>query len=80
MRDVLDSPRFWLWFHGLRVVFWAVMLPVSYMTGWASLVPYVTALSIWALVETAAGNWQGARAEIRAQRAEKAAEDGQGVC
>jgi hypothetical protein len=80
VRDVLDSPRFWLYVHGIRTLVWMAMLPVSFVTGWANAIPYVTALSIWALVETAAGNWQGARAEIRAQRAEKAAEDGQGVC
>jgi hypothetical protein len=80
VREVLDSPRFWLYVHGIRTLAWMVMLPVSFVTGWASAIPYVTALSIWALVETAAGNWQSARAEVRAQRAEKAAEDGQGVC
>jgi hypothetical protein len=69
MRDAIDSPQFWVWFHGLRACLWVVMLPVSFVTGWAGLVPYVTALSIWALVETAAGAWQGARSEVRAKRA-----------
>jgi hypothetical protein len=70
LRVLLRLPRrarFWLWFHGLRTIFWIAMLPVSFATGWSNMIPYVTALSIWALVETAAGNWQAARAEVQAE-------------
>ena len=67
----MTTARRLVWFHGARTVFWIVMLPVSFIVGWSSLVPYVTALSIWALVETAGGNWQAAMAHLAAERAAK---------
>jgi hypothetical protein len=41
------------WLSLVRVVFWIVMIPVAFVLGWASSVPFVAFISLWALVETA---------------------------
>lgn len=41
------------------------MIPVSVVAGWVSLVEYVSALSIYALVTGHLSTWQAARVEVR---------------
>lgn len=51
------------------------MIPVSFFLHWLSSVTYVAALSLWALVS---GHWaarQGARTEVRQERAESSSGD-----
>ncbi len=39
--------------NGWLTIFWIAMIPVSIETGWVKSITYVSALSIWALVEPA---------------------------
>jgi hypothetical protein len=50
------------------VVFWIVMIPISYELGWLSSVAYVSALSLWALVSGHWSAWQAARVEVEQSR------------
>jgi hypothetical protein len=51
------------------------MIPVSFFLHWLSSVTYVAALSLWALVSGHWAAWQGARTEVRQERAEGASPD-----
>jgi hypothetical protein len=51
--------------NGWLTVFWIVMIPVSILTGWVTLIEYVSALSIYALVTGHLSTWQAARVEER---------------
>lgn len=58
-----NDPYFNLKFHYALMIFFIFMIPIS-VTMLANSVPYLVALSIWALI---AGHWaaaQGARGEI----------------
>lgn len=54
-------------YHGWATLFWMAMVPISFVTGLANLLSYVTALSLWALVSTEWGAWQGSRAEVKVE-------------
>jgi uncharacterized membrane protein YhaH (DUF805 family) len=51
-------------YHAASVVGWLVMIPVSIWTGLWHSVAFVTLISLWALVSTEMGAWQGSRAEV----------------
>jgi hypothetical protein len=51
--------------NGWLTVFWIVMIPVSVWTGWISSVPFISALSLWALVSGHLSAWQSSRVEVR---------------
>jgi len=59
-------------FHGWMTVGWAVMMPVSILTGWVNLVVYVSVLSIYALFIGHFSSWQAARVEVRQEEIEGA--------
>ena len=63
--SVQGDPTFMRRLNGWLTVFWIFMIPVSFLTGWASLTAYVTALSLWALVSGHWSAWQAARVEVR---------------
>lgn len=46
--------------HLLILALYAVLVPVSIATGWIYSVPFVSALSIWALVESRLGTYKAA--------------------
>ena len=52
-------------FHGWMTVFWALMMPVALITGWAEVVIYVSVISIYANMGTHFGAWQAARVEVK---------------
>lgn len=58
------SPMFMRRFNGFSVLFWLIMTPVSFITGWSSSVAFVTLLSLWALVMSSLGAWQSSRVEV----------------
>jgi hypothetical protein len=51
--------------HGWAAIFFIVLTPISWSLGWLSLVEYVSALSIWALVAAHWSAWQSARIEVK---------------
>lgn len=55
--------RFWLWFHGVKTVLWAVMIPIALLTPLQDSVPFLVFLSLEALVESSWASWQAAKAE-----------------
>jgi len=57
------SVTFWRKFHGWLTIFWAVMLPISLITGLKNSLPYIVGLSVYALMGTHFAAWQGSRAE-----------------
>lgn len=56
MRSIVHSPRIHLWI----LTIYAVLVPVSYYFGWLNSVTFVSALSIWALVESRLGTYKAA--------------------
>jgi hypothetical protein len=50
--------------NGWFTIFWLVMIPVAYSTGWLKSVTFVSALSLWALVSGHWSTWQAARVEV----------------
>lgn len=59
----LDNPRVLRKFHGSATVAWLVMIPVSVLTGLRNSVPYLVAISVYALATGHAAGYSGARAE-----------------
>lgn len=59
------EPRRFQALNGWLVVFWTVMIPVSIALGWVSTIPYVSALSIYALLATHLSVWQASRTEVQ---------------
>lgn len=51
--------------NGILTVFWMIMIPVSVLLGWVESVPYVSALSIYALITGHLSTWQAARVETK---------------
>lgn len=51
--------------NGWLTILWAVLIPVSFATGWVDSVRYVSALSLWALVSGHWSAWQAARVEVK---------------
>jgi hypothetical protein len=62
--SVQGNPVFMRRVNGWLTIFWIVMIPVSWMTGWISSVQYVSMLSLWALVSGHWSAWQAARVEV----------------
>ena len=46
------------------------MVPISVALGWVNSVPYVSALSIYALITGHLSTWQAARVEVRQEQEE----------
>ena len=51
--------------NGWFTIFWIFMIPVAIVTGWVNSVPFVSALSLWALVSGHWSAWEAARVEVR---------------
>lgn len=62
---VQGDPVFMRKVNGWLTLFWTVMIPVSFFTGWIQSVTYVSVLSLWALVSGHWAAWQAARVEVR---------------
>lgn len=58
MRDEVARQRSMRRFSLFRVVFWMLMLPVSWETNWVDSKRFISILSIWALVESAFSAWR----------------------
>ncbi|GAA2514961.1 hypothetical protein [Pilimelia columellifera] len=63
--SVQGDPVFMRRVNGWLTVFWIVMIPISYLTGWLNSVVFVSALSLWALVSGHWSAWQAARVEVK---------------
>jgi hypothetical protein len=70
--SVQGDPVFMRSVNGWLTIFWIVMIPVSFITGWADMTKYVTALSLWALVSGHWSAWQAARVEVKQDIADEA--------
>ncbi len=66
-RGLPEPAQFWKGWHLAFMIAWLVMVPVAFLTHLASSVPFVTFLSLWALVATEHSAWQGSRAEVKAE-------------
>lgn len=75
VRAWLSSPAALRRVNGYLTLGWVAMIPVSFFLHWLSSVTYVAALSLWALVSGHWAAWQGARTEVRQERAEGASPD-----
>jgi hypothetical protein len=62
---VQGDPVFMRRVNGWFTVFWILMIPLSIWFGLLSLVEYVSALSLWALVSGHWSAWQAARVEVK---------------
>lgn len=69
----LEDPALMQRVQGWLVIFFLVLTPVSVATGWVKSVPFVSALSLWALVASHGAWWAAARVE-RKQDEDEAAE------
>jgi hypothetical protein len=63
--SVQGDPVFMRRVNGWLTIFWIVMIPISYLTGWLNSVVFVSALSLWALVSGHWSAWQAARVEVK---------------
>lgn len=61
--------------NGYLTLFWVVMIPVSFITGWINSVTYVAVMSLWALVSGHWSAWQAARVEVKQQELDEKADD-----
>jgi hypothetical protein len=68
---VQGDPVFMRRMNGWLTIFWVVMIPVSIATHWVTIVVYVSALSLWALVSGHWSAWQAARVEVAQKEAEE---------
>jgi hypothetical protein len=69
--SVQGNPVFMRRVNGWLTLFWLLMIPVSFATGWVKLTTYVSALSLWALVSGHWSAWQAARVEVNQEREEQ---------
>jgi hypothetical protein len=65
--SIRGDPVFMRRVNGWLTIFWLVMIPVSVLTHRISMVIYVAALSLWALVSGYWSVWQAARVEVNHQ-------------
>ena len=73
---VQGDPVFMRRVNGWLAIFWIVMIPTSFLTGWVNNTSYVSALSLIALVHGSWGAWQAARVEVKQdEEAEKREQD-----
>lgn len=68
-----------VWLNGLLALGFAVLIPVSFWTGWIHSVTFVSVLSLWALVGTYTVGWQTARAEDKRHEAEESYDEDEEV-
>jgi hypothetical protein len=66
---VQGNPKFMQAVNGWFTIFWIIMIPISYWTGWLNSVTYVSMLSLWALVSGHWAAWQAARVEVKQEEA-----------
>jgi hypothetical protein len=66
--SIQGDPVFMRRVNGWLTLFWVVMIPVAYSTGWLRSVTFVSALSLWALVSGHWSTWQAARVEVNQER------------
>lgn len=59
---------FLLWLHGCKAILWAIMIPVTVLTGLKDSIPFLVAISLWALTEGSFSAWQGVRAEMEVDK------------
>lgn len=62
---VQGDPVFMRRVNGWFTLFWIVMIPVSIATNLIDSVPFISALSLWALVSGHWAAWQAARVEVK---------------
>lgn len=58
MRGLLGSGRFWAAFWAAWTIAWICMIPITLLTGLAGSLPYLTFLSVMALVLGCAAAFQ----------------------
>lgn len=68
---VQGDPKFMRRVNGWLTIFWIVMIPVAYFSGWLESVVFVSALSLWALVSGHWSAWQAARVEVKQEVQDK---------
>lgn len=67
--------RFWQAFHGWATVGAIGLIFVARWAGWIHSVDFISYISIYALVATHFGAWQGARAEVSSETNPPQADD-----
>jgi hypothetical protein len=67
---LLEDPKVLRRFHAAMTVAWLVMIPISVLTPLKDSVPFLVAISLWALVGAHWSAWQGVRAEQKADKEE----------
>lgn len=65
IRQWVQDPLIMRHVNGWSAIFWLAMVPVSWFLGWFSLVEYVSALSVYAIVVGHWSGWQSARVEVK---------------
>jgi hypothetical protein len=66
MLKFLSSKTFLKWFHACATIAWLLMIPIAVLTPLKDSVPFLVAISLWALVGAHWGAWQATRAEEEA--------------
>jgi hypothetical protein len=65
--SIQGDPVFMRRVNGWMTIFWIMVIPVAYESGWLKSVTFVSALSLWALVTGHWSTWQAARVEVAQQ-------------
>ncbi len=65
---IQGDPKFMRRLNGWLTIFWILMIPVAFVTGWLESVVFVSALSLWALVSGHWAAWQSARVEVEQEK------------
>ncbi len=68
--SVQGNPLFMQRVNGWLTIFWIILIPVSFATGWVNQTAYVSALSLVALVLGSWSAWQAARVEVKQDQME----------
>lgn len=61
--------------NGWLTVIWIAMIPISIVTGWIGSVPFIAAISIYALVTGHLSTWQSGRVEVEQEENEAKKDD-----
>jgi hypothetical protein len=64
-RSIDFSPVLFKRINGWLTIIWILMIPISIATGWISSVPFISAISIYALITGHLSTWQASRVEVK---------------
>lgn len=70
-----SDPLYFRRVNGALTIAWIIMIPISIVTGLIDSIPFISAISIYALITGHASTWQSAKVEVNQQAEEEARDD-----